>query len=71
MFLKKKLPVPSKRASKPNDDVNLSKPNKSTKTIVLRITKEVKNPYIDATIMNIQYESQIGSKIIDTPLKKI
>ena len=71
MFLKKKLPVPSKRASKPNDDVNLSKPNKSTKTIVLRITKEVKNPYIDATIMNIQYESQIGSKIIDTPLKHI
>ena len=71
MFLKKKSPVPSKRASKPNDDVNLSKPNKSTKTIVLRITKEEKNPYIDATMMNIQYESQNGSKIIDTPLKHI
>ena len=49
--MKLNLPVPSKRASKPNADVSLSRPSRSTKTIVRRMTNEVKNPYIDATIM--------------------
>ena len=47
-------PVPSKRASNPNADVSLSKPSRSTRTIVRKMTNEVKNPYIDATITIVQ-----------------
>ena len=47
-------PDPSKRASNPNAVVSLSKPSRSTRTIVRKMTNEVKNPYIDATITIIQ-----------------
>ena len=69
--MKLNLPVPSKRASKPNADVSLSRPSRSTKTIVRRMTNEVKNPYIDATTMLVKYESQSGNKMTETPLRQI
>ena len=56
---------------KPNADVKLSSPRMSTKTIVSRTTKLVKNPKIETTTAYNSYEVQNGSKSTEIPLKNI